>query len=411
MKFDFDELPPVDGDVIKNHSKSFSLAAKLLPKEIRSDVEKLYAWCRWCDDAVDEVSKLREASERLKLLRQDVHRIYRGDAAIHPATQWLASVVMKYKIPEQLPLDLLGGMKTDLQNPVLETVEQLLHYCYQAAGTVGLMMSRIMGATTPLALQRAKALGMAMQLTNIARDINEDWQLGRRYVPKKWLSLIPKTDKTPTNSQVRKAVRNLLSLADDLYEEGFKGLKYLPDGARTAIRLAGNVYQEIGNEIRRQDLRVMQKRVFVPLGQKMILMATCFSDELVFRVKRSINKLTTAATSYTQINSIFSLRSSMMTNETRYLGYLGVSLTFVMATTLFLLMGLNPKETVYSSLPWIYSGGCATLAATTGLLARRVNRRLLPQQVTQTQPSKRCQFRGTTETLCRAIYLLRFLID
>ncbi len=381
MKFEFDKLPSADGDVIQHHSRSFSLAARLLPRSVRSDVEKLYAWCRWCDDAVDEASSLSEASERLELLCQDVERIYRGDGALHPASRWLASVVEKYEIPKQLPLDLLSGMQADLNNPVLQTVDELLHYCYQAAGTVGLMMSRIMGVTDPRALQRAKSLGMAMQLTNIARDINEDWQSGRRYVPNKWLSLVPKKDMTPTNSQVRKAVEKLLSLADDLYDEGYEGLKYLPSGARTAIRLAGRVYQEIGNEIRRQDFCVMQSRVFVPLAQKMILMARCSADEMAFRMTRSLNYLVRPTFLDTQINSGFSIRNSTMNDETRYLGYLGISLTFVMATTLFFLMGLNPKETVYSSLPWIYSGACAALAAATGLLARRINRKLQLQPI------------------------------
>ena len=389
MKFEFDKLPSADGDVIQHHSRSFSLAARLLPRTIRSDVERLYAWCRWCDDAVDEASSHKEASERLELLRQDVHRIYRGDAILHPASRWLAIVVVKYKIPKQLPLDLLGGMEADLNNPVLQTVDELLHYCYQAAGTVGLMMSQIMGATHPQALRRAKSLGMAMQLTNIARDINEDWQSGRRYIPKIWLSLIPKKDMTPTNSQVRQAVENLLSLADGLYDEGYVGLKYLPNGARTAIRLAGRVYQEIGNEIRRQNFCVMQSRVFVPFAEKMKLMARCSADEVAFRMNQSLNDLLQTKSSELQLKPGFSNRISTMNDETRYLGYLGISLTFVMATTLFFLMGLNPKETVYSSLPWIYSGACAAIAATTGLTARRVNRKLQLQPVIQNQPDNR----------------------
>ncbi len=203
MKFDFDNLPPDDADVIQHHSRSFSLAAKLLPSRLRSDVEKLYAWCRWCDDAVDEAANLNEAKERLALLRKDVHRIYSGEATLHAASCWLASVVKTHEIPQHLPLDLLSGMEADLDTPVLQTVDELLLYCYQAAGTVGLMMSRIMGVTDRRALSKAKALGMAMQLTNIARDIDEDWQAGRRYVPKQWLSLVPKKDMTPTDGQVR----------------------------------------------------------------------------------------------------------------------------------------------------------------------------------------------------------------
>ncbi len=385
MKFDFDQLPGSDADVIQHHSRSFSMAAKLLPSTIRSDVEKLYAWCRWCDDAVDEASSLSEAKERLELLRNDVHRIYAGDTPLHAASSWLASVVKTYGIPQQLPLDLLSGMEADLNHPVLQTVDELLHYCYQAAGTVGLMMSRIMGVTDPRALNKAKALGMAMQLTNITRDIDEDWQTGRRYVPRQWLPLVPKKDMTPTDDEVRPAVKKLLSLADGLYDEGYQGLKYLPSGARTAIRLAGKVYQEIGNEIRRQNFRVMRGRVFVPLKRKLILMAKSMTDELGFRITQIPARSPKLHFFSTDVNSFFSIRNSTMNYETRYLGYLGISLTFVMATTLFLLMGLNPKETVYSSLPWVYCGICAAIAVATGVIAQRINRQLQLQPVTPNQ--------------------------
>ena len=124
----------------------------------------------------------------------------------------------------------------------------------------------------------------------------------------------------------------LLSLADGLYDEGYQGLRYLPNGARTAIRLAGKVYQEIGHEIRRQNFSVMNGRIFVPLKWKLTLVAKCASEELIFRLRENLPKLHLFLT---DVNSIFSIRNSTMSNETRYLGYLGISLTFVMATTCF----------------------------------------------------------------------------
>ena len=138
MKFDFDNLPNDESEVIEHHSRSFSLAAKLLPKAIRSDVEKLYAWCRWCDEAVDAAPNPRAANNRLELLRCDVRRIYAGETPVHPASKWFANIASKYGIPIDLPLDLLAGMKLDVSNPVLESEEELLNYSYQAAGTVGL---------------------------------------------------------------------------------------------------------------------------------------------------------------------------------------------------------------------------------------------------------------------------------
>lgn len=371
MSFHFDKLPIDDAAVIQKHSRSFSLAAKLLPPNVRNDVEKLYAWCRWCDDAVDEAPDAKAATAQLELLRADVRLIYAGQSPLHPASKWLERLVHKYNIPSDLPLDLLSGMQTDLADPVLETVEELMLYCYQAAGTVGLMMCRVMGVTDPKAFSKAKALGMAMQLTNIARDVREDWQSGRRYIPKKWLSLVPGKDMTPTNRAVRPAVEKLLNLADEFYVEGNSGLEYLPDGVRFAIRLAGKVYREIGDEIRRQDLAVMSGRIFVPLQRKLWLIGTCAVGETSFRTQRLVHQITQPVTQSNSIQNLLSQGPDAMKNDNLYLFYLGISLTLVMATTMFILVGINPKQSAYESLPWIYSGVCAALAAVTGLMARR----------------------------------------
>ena len=373
MSFDFDELPVDDAAVIKKHSRSFSLAARLLPAGVRTDVEKLYAWCRWCDDAVDEASDVDAARKRLELLRADVHRIYAGENPQHPASNWLGDVALRYRIPIELPLDLLSGMETDTGNPVMASVDDLILYCYQAAGTVGLMMCHIMGVTNPAALTKAKSLGMAMQLTNIARDVDEDWRSGRRYLPRDWLSLVPGKDLKPTNVQVRSAVKELLNLADELYVQGHEGLALLPNDVRFAIRLAGSVYREIGNEIFRRDFAVMNGRAFVSRRQKMFLFGKCFADELTFRFRQIIRLIEKPITQFKFFTNLYLQENNLMKNETRYLFYLGISLTLVMAATLFVLVGLNPKETSYESLPWIYSIVCAFLAAVTGLLARRYN--------------------------------------
>ncbi len=373
MSFHFDRLPTDDAAVIQQHSRSFSLAAKLLPANVRPDVEKLYAWCRWCDDAVDEAPDAKAAAARLERLRTDVKRIYAGEAPLHAASKWLESLVHQYNIPIEWPLDLLRGMETDLADPVLETVEDLMQYCYQAAGTVGLMMCRVMGVADPKALAKAKSLGMAMQLTNIARDVHEDWRAGRRYVPKKWLSLVPGKDMTPTNREVSPAVEQLLRLADELYVEGNSGLGYLPNGVRLAIRLAGKVYREIGSEIRRQDLAVMSGRVFVPLRQKIWLVGHAVWEEAAFRMAR-LNKQIRQSVTRSVLNAeFFSEGQTAMKNDNLYLFYLGLSLTLIMATTMFVLVGINPKQSAYESLPWIYSGVCAVLATATGWMARRYN--------------------------------------
>ncbi len=373
MSFDFDQLPTEDSAVIEHHSRSFSLAARMLPAKIRPDVEKLYAWCRWCDDAVDSAPDVESAKARLDLLRADVQLIYEGANPVHAASNWLASVVKQYKLPIELPLDLLAGMETDLVTPVFQSVDELLLYCYRAAGTVGLMMCRIMGVTDPRAFPKAEALGIAMQLTNIARDIKEDWQRGRRYLPAKWLPLTPQKHKTPSNQEIRPAVEQLLKLADSYYATGLSGLEDLPHGARYAIRLAAKVYQEIGNEIRRRDFQVMDQRVYVPNRQKLVVAAKCLISEIQFRIEGFYRRFKTPPVNTLTPVNFFSRGHYEMKNETRYLFYLGLSLTLIMATTLFTLVGINPKDSSYQSLPWIYAVACAVLAGLTGLMARRCN--------------------------------------
>ena len=373
MSFNFDILPTDDRVVIEHHSRSFSLAARMLPREIRTDVEKLYAWCRWCDDAVDNAPDVESAKARLELLRADVQRIYQGLKPEHPASNWLASVVRQYDIPIELPFDLLTGMETDLENPALESVDELLLYCYRAAGTVGLMMCRILGVTDSRAFPKAESLGIAMQLTNIARDINEDWQRGRRYLPTTWLSRSPLNEATPSNSEVLPAVQKILDLSDSYYSKGIDGLADLPHGVRYAIRLAAKIYQEIGNQIRRHDFQVMNQRIYVPSWQKLFVAAKCLLEETKFRILGFCHSSFAPRKRWRLQTTFFSRGDYQMKNETRYLFYLGLSLTLIMATTLFTLVGINPKDASYQSLPWVYAVGCGVLAAITGLMARRCN--------------------------------------
>ena len=189
-EFAFAEVPSSANDVIKVHSRSFYLASLFLPRSIRQDVGRLYAWCRWCDDAVDKAPTLDIARQRLAALRQDVDRIEQGSQPLQSCSRWLADVKYGYDVPSQLCHDLLDGMEMDATKFRIRTEQDLLLYCYRAAGSVGLMMSRVLGVFDARSYARAKALGIAMQLTNIARDVGEDWRMGRCYIPSDWLSSV-----------------------------------------------------------------------------------------------------------------------------------------------------------------------------------------------------------------------------
>jgi len=376
MSETFDAPPLRDSDVIRHHSQSFSIAARLLPKEVRGDVEKLYAWCRWCDNAVDDAPSREIAENQLQRLRTDVELIYDGQKPVHDASLWLADLVSRYAIPKDHPLDLLAGMEMDLAHRPIQSQQDLLLYCHRAAGTVGLMMCYLLGTSDAQALSHADSLGMAMQMTNIARDVKEDHQRGRCYLPECWLDQVRPTEALSSNKDVRPAIRRLLMLADQHYAIGIAGLRYLPPRSQRAIRVASDLYREIGETIRRNDYCVMDGRAFVPLPRKMLLVANS--------LRRSLTSNNLSSSPAPNTSSVVSVSSThlgpKMNKDATYLATLGVSLTAIMATAMFVLVALNPKDAaIYSNLPWIYASVSALIACVSQWALYRMTQ-AMPQQ-------------------------------
>ncbi len=369
----FQDIPRDHGDVIQHHSRSFTLAARFLPADIRSDVQKLYAWCRWCDDAVDEALDPSDARQRLGQLEEDVHRVYAGATPRHAASRWLAELNSKYGIPRQLPLDLLAGMRMDIEAAPITTEQDLELYCYRAAGTVGLMMCRLFGVDDPHAFRHAKSLGMAMQMTNIARDVAEDWERGRCYLPTCWGAPSPGVDPRPEDHSIRPAIDRLLRLADQHYADGARGYACLPPRVRFAIRTAGKVYHEIGVEIRRRGLRVMHGRNVVSTGRKLRLVVSEYGRWRLSEFANAVRFMLSKATRRTWNQTSYPQGTPSMTRDMQFLLYFGLSLTFIMAIARFALVGMNPKTEAYAALPWCYAGLSAVLATATGLRARQLN--------------------------------------
>lgn len=363
----FEPVPGKSAEVIRLHSRSFAVASLLLPSGVREDVQKLYAWCRWCDDAVDDAVSKKQATERLAMLRDDVRRIYRGERPADRASIWLAELVAKYQIESELPMRLLDGMGRDLALGQIETERELLDYCFHAAGVVGLMLCRVFGVTDPRAARHAKALGIAMQLTNIARDVREDWERGRCYLPKCRFGPCG-FDESPTDVQIRPSLDRVLALADDYYEVGDAGVRYLPSEVRTAVRVASAVYREIGLEIRRRQLGVMDGRVIVPKSRFAIAALRAWSRGAARDAQESIGLLFDG-----RIRN-FSNSETLKMNDAKYLAYLGISLTAFVGSGLFLLMMLNPKDASYSQLPMAYAIGCLAVGVAANLLAKRAER-------------------------------------
>ena len=377
----FTWIPLDETSVIRKHSRSFSMAARWLPADVRGDVEKLYAWCRWCDEAVDSARDPRDATGRLAVLREDVQRVFNGQAVGHPASKWLADLVQSKGILESEAMDLLTGMEMDLHLGQVEDDEALLRYCYCVAGVVGLMMCRVMGVQDRTAERHAIDLGIAMQLTNIARDVAEDWRRGRSYLPKTWIHVMlrgPCSDASirvddpiepPSNSAVRESIQRLLAMAEVRYTSGLMGIAFLPRGCRPAIDLSAKLYREIGREILRQEARVMDGRIAVPGLRIASLACTAFLFHLLDVATGLKPGICTFLANNKVIKMMVSREQKM--NDARYLAYLGVSLTSFMASALFLMVSVNPKDPSYAGLPMVYAAVSVVIGVATNYLARK----------------------------------------
>jgi 15-cis-phytoene synthase len=265
------------------HSKSFALAGRLLPAAVRDDAAVLYAWCRRCDDAIDR-SPPAERALALAHLRVELAGIYATAPPREPLAAAFQQVVSRHRIPRRWPAALLAGFGMDVAGRRYSTTQALMLYCFRVAGTVGLMMARLMGVRDRRVQRHAAHLGMAMQLTNICRDVVEDWQDGRLYLP---LDLYDRDGGAPGRTldlgAAAGAVRRLLATADGLYRSGEAGLRALPFRCAVAIRTARLVYGEIGRVIARRRFRVDIGRAVVSRWRKAVLAMTALGRELLGR--------------------------------------------------------------------------------------------------------------------------------
>ncbi|MEM7809908.1 MAG: phytoene/squalene synthase family protein [Planctomycetota bacterium] len=259
------------GESIRRHSRSFSLASRLLPASRRGDVERLYAWCRWCDDGVDHAASTAEAEAFVAAASHDLRLIAADKDPGKPESHWLADVSRRHPVSTEAAAALLAGMRWDLTPASRLGLPALLRYCFRAAGAVGAMMCPILGLRRTEFLPHAAALGMGMQLTNIARDVGEDWDRGRCYLPVDWTDGLVPTDSRPDTARVKSAVGRLLDLAETYYAAGEAGISALPRSSRLAVRAASRVYRAIGDRIRRIEYRVLDERAYVPTAQKLQL--------------------------------------------------------------------------------------------------------------------------------------------
>ncbi len=248
---------------IEAGSKSFAAAARLFDPATRDSARLFYAWCRHCDDVIDgqagglgRVERDGTPAERLAMLERRTRDALAGVPQDDPAFAAFARVAAQHRIPERLPLDILDGFRMDVEERDYQTLDDLLAYCYGVAGAVGVTMAIVMGVDPEdrAVLDRACDLGLAFQLTNIARDVMDDARIGRVYLPADLFrrdAVGPDFILDPANRRaVVEATHALLELAERYYASARVGIARLPWRSAWAIATALRVYREIGRRVR-----------------------------------------------------------------------------------------------------------------------------------------------------------------
>ena len=252
---------------LKNEGKSFYWASFFLPKKSKNNAGILYSICRYFDNIADKNNKdmslfLKESIKEIKSNNKNKVNIF----------------LKKNEINVLIFADLIRGLISDQKDVKIKNQTDLIKYSYFVAGTVGLMMSKIIGVKNIKASSCAIDLGIAMQLTNIARDVYEDAKLKRIYLPSEW---IPNINLYELNGQntisleqetiISNAINRLIDLSEKFYFNGFSGLKYIPLKTRLGIFIAANIYKGIGIKIKKNGKKYLKKRIYLNYYEKLII--------------------------------------------------------------------------------------------------------------------------------------------
>jgi phytoene synthase len=265
---------------MKLNGKSFWFASLFLPRQVAANAARLYAFCRTMDDLAD-VAVTQESRATLAQVRSDLQS---GFTSI-PDVQDFLALAEQYKLPREAADYLIATFIEDATTELhIEDEDQLVRYCYGVAGTVGLMMSPILGAQGPQAGEAAIHLGIAMQMTNIARDVLEDAKNNRCYLPGCWVQHLTaqqivnasESHASHTRELVASAVSRLLELADSYYASAALGFTSIPTRARRGIEIAAAVYREIGMTLRNKHCAWWVGRVRVSTSRKLWIAAQVY---------------------------------------------------------------------------------------------------------------------------------------
>ena len=254
-----------DPNSLKKHGKSFYWASFFLPKRNKDAASQLYSICRFFDDLADDSNE-----DQTEILTGEFKKIC--DDLNHPINEFFTSHNLSIKILG----DLVDGLVKDQTDVRIKNERELIQYAYQVAGTVGLMMSPLIMVNNNKANKHAIDLGIAMQLTNIARDIYEDALMNRIYLPQDWISNTDISELTDISSnkdliQIKGAIKRLILLSETYYKNGFAGMRYIPLKTRLAIFFAAKIYRAIGQKIKKNKYKYSYKRIYVSKIEKLFI--------------------------------------------------------------------------------------------------------------------------------------------
>jgi phytoene synthase len=249
--------------ITRHHSKSFHMASALLPEEKRSATRALYAFCRIVDDIVDESTLAAEVRlTKLDYWKKAVLTSHASESDL-VARAWI-DTLSRYHIPRHYAIQLIDGVSRDLIQTRYDTFEDLATYCYGVASTVGLMSMYIIGFKNNAALPYAIKLGVALQMTNILRDVGEDFRKGFLYLPQSELIEFGLTEENISEAAInddwREFMRYQIARTRQLYSDAQPGVGFLEREGRLAILAASNFYQGILEDIEKNDYDVFSRR-------------------------------------------------------------------------------------------------------------------------------------------------------
>ena len=283
---------------IERGSKSFARASKLFGRQTRERAWLLYYWCRACDDLADGqdhghgMSAIANPEKTIAAMRMMTARAHGGEQTGNPPFDAFGVVAQECNIPKKLADDMIDGFALDARGWRPETEDDLLQYCYHVAGAVGCMMAIVMGISSrdQEVLDRACDLGLAFQLANVARDVSEDAQAGRCYLPQTWLAeagIDPDHILDPVHREALVLLVNrLCDRAGEFEASARVGAASLPFRSRWAVLAAAGIYGDIARAIRKSDGGSLEQRIYTSKGTKLGWIVKAFGQALIRPARR-----------------------------------------------------------------------------------------------------------------------------